>query len=312
MKLDLPEGREFNLSPSVLGGIVALILLIAGVFTSVYQVNTDEQAVVLRFGKMVAIKDSGLHLKLPYGIEHVEKVAASRLDVEEFGYRERAPSRDIPEENLMLTGDLNLVRAGWNVQYTRSNPEDYLFNVRDPEVTLRDIAQSVMREVMGDNASILILTTARGQIQQSLRELIQASCDNFEMGIHVNEVNLMFVEPPTQVRSAFDDLNKAEQDAVRFFEEASREYQSQIPQARGLAERIVLEAQGFRQERINSALGEARRFEAMLKEYRLAPEVTRYRLYLETIEKQFPQLKEIVVVDEELKSVLPLLNIREK
>src|SRR5690606_8693539 len=125
---DLPEGREFTLSPAVLGGIIVLVLLLVGVVTSVYQVNTNEQAVILRFGKKVAIKDAGLHFKFPYGVDRRILVPVKRVDMEEFGTRS-VHNRDIPDESLMLTGDLNLVRAAWDVQYTRENPEDYLFNV---------------------------------------------------------------------------------------------------------------------------------------------------------------------------------------
>jgi membrane protease subunit HflK len=311
MKLDLPEGREFTLSPSVLFGVIVLVLLLVGVITSVYQVNTNEQAVILRFGKCIGVKGSGLHFKLPFGIDRRILVAVKRVDIEEFGIRS-GRNREVPEESLMLTGDLNLVRAAWDVQYTRENPEEYLFNVDEPEVTLRDISQSVMREMMGDNASIPILTTGRTEIQRGLREKIQAACTAFNMGIRIDQVNLRFVAPPEPVSKAFNDLNRAEQDAARAFEEASKEYQAAVPLARGSADRAIFEAEGFRQERINSALGEAKRFQEMLKEYRLAPEVTRYRLYLETIERRFPELKEIVIIDEDLKSVLPLLKIKDQ
>jgi membrane protease subunit HflK len=211
----------------------------------------------------------------------------------------------------MLTGDLNIVLAGWDVQFSRENPEQFLFNVKDPIATLRDISQSVMREIMGDRASIPILTVGRAEIQERVRKLIQAQADQFEMGLRINEVNLIFVSPPAQVQAAFNDLNKAEQDAVRFYEEASREYQEKVPRAKGQAERVVLEAEGFLESRVNRSEGDAGRFLEMLRAYRESPEVTRQRLYLETLEEQFPQVGEVWVVDEELEGLLPLLNLNQ-
>lgn len=291
-------------------GLVIVLLLFGG--SIVYQVDAEEEAVVLRFGRHIDTVGPGLHFKLPYPVDVVYKVPTRLVDVQEFGYRSRAGGRSsaYEDESSMLTGDLNIVLAGFDVQFSRENPSEYLFNVKDPEETLRDISQSVMREIMGDRASIPILTIGRAEIQVRARELIQDYIDRFAMGIRINEVNLIFVSPPDQVRAAFNDLNKAEQDAVRFLEEASREYQSRVPRARGQAERMVLEAEGFRERRVRTARGEADRFLQMLETYRLSPEVTATRLYLEKLETQLPELREVIVVDEDLTSVLPLLNLK--
>lgn len=296
--------------------IIPLIVIVLGLiaFTSINQVDADEEGVLLRFGKKVKTVGPGLHFHLPYPIDQMLKVKTRRVDVQEFGYRSsasggRISERGYEDESTMLTGDLNIVQAGWDVQFSRENPDDFLFNVKDPIATLRDIAQSVMREIMGDRASIPILTVGRAEIQERVRKLIQTQADQFGMGLRINEVNLIFVSPPTEVQAAFNDLNKAEQDAVRFFEEASRVYQERVPRAKGQAERVVLEAEGFLESRVNRSEGDAGRFLEMLRAYSEAPEVTRERLYLETMEGRLPELGDVWVVDEQLKGVLPLLNL---
>nr|WP_281388051.1 FtsH protease activity modulator HflK [Puniceicoccus vermicola] len=283
--------------------------------TSFHQVDADEEGVLLRFGKQVKTVGPGLQFHLPYPIDKMVKVKTRRVDVQEFGYRSgpggRITESGYDDESSMLTGDLNIVLAGWDVQFSRENPEQFLFNVKDPIATLRDISQSVMREIMGDRASIPILTIGRAEIQERVRKLIQAQADQFKMGLRINEVNLIFVSPPAQVQAAFNDLNKAEQDAVRFYEEASREYQENVPRAQGQAERIVLESEGFLESRVNRAEGDADRFLEMLRAYEESPEVTRQRLYLETLEKRLPEVGEVWIVDEDMKGVLPLLNLNE-
>lgn len=298
---------------AILGVAVVLFLVFFG-SSMVYQVDTEEEGVVLRFGKHVKTVSPGLHFKLPTPVDEVIKVPTRVVDVLTIGFRgenQRGRTGNPGEESSMLTGDLNIVLAGFDVQFSRVNPEDFLFNVKDPVDTLKDISQSVMREIMGDRASIPILTVGRSEIQARSRTVIQKTVDQFGMGIMINEVNLTFVSPPQQVREAFNDLNKAEQDAVRFLEEANREYQKNVPKARGQAERMVLEAEGFKERRVRTARGDADRFTNVLEAYRSAPEVTRQRLYLETLEKRIPELGEVIVVDEDLSGILPLLNLKE-
>lgn len=312
MKIEV-EGKIVEVPLRPIGAIVAAVALVLAALSLFYQVAPAEEALVLRFGRHVKTAPPGLHLKLPFGIDQVHKVPTRIVDVEAFGYRDRVRGQAAAgyrDENSMLTGDLNIVLAGWDVQFSREHPRDFVFNVQDPINTLRDISQSVMREVMGDRASILILTVGRSEIQQRVRELIQQQCNQFGMGIRINEVNLLFVDPPSAVINAFNDLNKAEQDAVRFYEEASREYQERVPRARGEAQRLILEAEGFRQRRVNVARGEAGRFTDMLTAYRQSPDVTRKRLYLEAMEQRIPALREVLVVDGDLPSMLPHLNLR--
>ncbi len=312
MRIQLPNQQEVDIPILRYLWIPILFLVIFLGGSMVYQVEAEEEGVLLRFGKHVETVGPGLHFKLFYPVDQIYKVPSRIVDVQQFGYRSRGTRReaDYAEESSMLTGDLNIVLAGFDVQFSREDPAHYLFNVKDPVDTLRDISQSVMREIMGDRASIPILTIGRTEIQMRARELIQDYVNRFAMGLRINEVNLIFTSPPDQVRAAFNDLNKAEQDAVRFVEEASREYQERVPRARGQAERMVLEAQGFQERRVRTARGDADRFISMLESYELAPEITRTRLYLENLERHAPNLKEILVVDEDLQSVLPLLNLQ--
>lgn len=298
------EGKVIEIPvKSIVAGLVA-VLLVFSALSMFYQIAPEQEGLLLRFGRHVKTAPPGLHFKLPFGVDRVIKVPTRIVDVQQFG------ERRTQEEHSMLTGDLNMVLAGWDVQFSREDPARFIFEVEDPINTLRDIAQSVMREIMGDRASILILTVGRAEIQQRARELIQQQADQFRMGIRVNEVNLLFVDPPRPVLDAFNDLNRAEQDAVRFFEEASRQYQERVPRARGEAQRVVLEAEGFRQRRVNVARGEAQRFTDMLVAYHESPEVTRRRLYLEALEQRLPQLKEVIILDADREGILPHLNMR--
>jgi modulator of FtsH protease HflK len=311
MKIDLPNDREIEFPGAAIGWLVGAIVVLAGVLTTFYQIDNQQEGVVLRLGRYIDTSAPGLHTKMPFGIDRVYKVQTGVSSTEEFGYRSNERG-DFSDENLMLTGDLNIVRAAWSVQFTRSDPQNYLFHVEDPVDTLRDISQSVMREVMGDRASIPVLTVGRGEIQQRVREMIQEYCDQFQMGIRIDVVNLQFVSPPQEVVPAFDDLNKAEQDASRIFEEAAREYQERVPMAQGQAQRTILEAEGFAQRRVNVSRGEAARFVSMLEAYESAPDVTRSRLYLETMEEVLPRMQDIMIIDREIDSLLPHLNVRER
>ena len=311
------EGKTvtIRLWPALIVAALALVFLVAA--SAVYQVAPEQEALVLRFGRHVKTKGPGLKMRLPLGIDRVIKVPTRMVDVVSFGDQSarggvRTGARDgYATESSMLTGDLNMVRVGWDVQFSRENPTDFVFNVQEPIPTLRDISQSVMREVMGDRASILILTVGRSEVQRRVRELIQAQCRQFGMGLHINEVNLLFVDPPPPVLGAFNDLNKAEQDATRFFEEAAKVYQDRVPRARGEAQRMILEAEGFRERRVNLARGEAQRFVDTLNAYRLSPEVTRQRFFLETMEARLPHAREVIVVDPAVRSLLPHLNVRD-
>jgi modulator of FtsH protease HflK len=319
------EGEDSSTPPpgKVLaqGLIVAAILLVAwGAFTSVYTVQPEERAVIKRFGEVVGISDPGLHFRLPFGIDQVQHVATERVLKQEFGFRTvdergRDPARtryvDKPfeDESLMLTGDLNMIDLEWVVQYRINDPIRFLYQVREPEPTLRDISESVMRRVVGNRLGSDVLTVGRVAIQQESRDEIQSIMDGYNSGIHIITVELQDVVPPPAVQPAFNEVNEARQERERMINEAQLRANQEIPRARGNALRVVAEAEGYATERVNRALGESVRFSAVLEEYQRAPEVTRARLYLETLNDVLPRVGKILVVQDEQMGPLPLLNL---
>jgi modulator of FtsH protease HflK len=306
-----PTGRQI-----AIGVVVALAVLAA--FTSFYTVQPEERAVVKRFGAVYGITDPGLHFKLPFGIDSVQKVATERVLKQEFGFRTvdssgpertRFSEQDFLDESLMLTGDLNIIRVEWVVQYRIADPIKYLYGMREPVRTLRDLSESVMRRVVGNRIGSEVLTIGRVEIANDAREEIQDAMRRYDNGLHIITVELQDVVPPQRVQPAFNEVNEARQELERMINEANRELNQTIPRAQGTANRVIAEAEGYAIERVNRALGEAARFSAVLAEYRNAPEVTRSRLYLETLHEALPRVGSVVVMQEG--QVLPLLNLRE-
>lgn len=305
-------------TPRQLGlGILALLLL-AAAYTSVYTVQPEERAVIKRFGAVIGITDPGLHFKLPFGIDTVQKVATERVLKQEFGFRtldtqgerSRFADRDFLDESLMLSGDLNIIQVEWVVQYRISDPIKYLYAMREPAQTLRDLSESVMRRVVGNRIGSDVLTTARVEISNDARDEIQDAMDRFDNGLHIITVELQDVVPPARVQPAFNEVNEARQELERMINDANRQVNEQIPRAQGTAQRIIAEAEGYATERVNRALGETARFKAVLAEYRNAPEVTRSRLYIETLRDVLPRIGSVVVLQEG--QVLPLLNMDQR
>ncbi len=297
--------------------VVALVLV--GLFTSYYTVQPEEQAVVKRFGAVVAIREPGLHFKLPFGIDRAYTVPTARVLKEEFGFRtagmgqrtQYRKDRSLLDESLMLTGDLKVIDVEWVVQYRISDPSLYLHKARDPRKTLRDISEAVMRRIVGNNLGSDVLTEKRVQVAMQARDELQEILDSFNLGIRISTIELQDVTPPEPVKPAFNEVNQAEQERERLINEAEKRRNQVIPRAEGQARQIVAQAEGYAAERVNRALGEAARFSAILAEYRNAPEVTRQRLYLEMIDKVLPQLGRIYVMDEGGMAPLPLLNLSE-
>lgn len=302
----------------VIAFVVALSLWAA--YSSVYTVQPEEQAVVKRFGSVFAISDPGLHLRLPFGIDTVQLVATERVLKEEFGFRTEATSatsasrfaaQQFPDESLMLTGDLNIIQVEWVVQYRISDPVKYLYSMREPLRTLRDLAESVMRRVVGNRIGSDVLTIGRVEIASTAREEIQSAMDQYDNGIRVMTVELQDVVPPPQVQPAFNEVNEARQELERMINEATRQANEAIPRAEGTAKRINSQAEGYATERVNRALGESGRFTAVLLEYGEVPAVTRSRLYLEALSDALPRIGSVVVVQDGQMSPLPLLNLRD-
>lgn len=296
---------------------IGALLLAWGVMSSFYTVQPEERAVIKRFGRVYGIADPGLHFKLPFGVDHVQIVATERVLKEEFGFRtessfgERSQFAvgDRPDESLMLTGDLNIIQVEWVVQYRISDPVMFLYGMREPVQTLRDISESVMRRVVGNRIGSDALTVGRVEIANTARDEIQEAMDRYENGIRVLTVVLQDVVPPLRVQPAFNDVNEARQELERMVNEATRQANAEIPRAEGTAKRTISEAEGYATERVNRALGEAARFNAVLAEYRNAPDVTRSRLYLETLNQVIPQIGSVVVVHDGQIPPLPLLNL---
>lgn len=303
--------------PIVVAGIVVLIVA-AGALTMIYTVQPEERAVVKRFGAVIKTTDPGLHFKLPFGIDHVQRVATERVLKEEFGFRTvtageptRYAERSFPDESLMLSGDLNIIDVEWVVQYRIGDPIRFLYRMREPTRTLRDISESVMRRVVGNHLGSEILTVARVKIANIARDEIQAAMELYETGVHIVTVELQNVVPPRAVQPAFNEVNESRQERERMINEATKQANEVIPRAKGEANRIIAEAQGYAAERTNQALGEAARFRSILTEYQAVPEVTRRRMYLETLSEVLPQIGSVLVIQEGQGTPLPLLHLRE-
>jgi membrane protease subunit HflK len=309
-----PGSRDFiarNVKLVVLG-IFALILL----FSAFFQIDPEEEGVIVRFGKYVRTVDPGLNVKIPL-IERVYKVPVERQQKLEFGFRtvkagvQSTYSRDnFKDESLMLTGDLNLADVEWVVQYRVDNPYNYLFKVRHPEKTLRDISESVVRQVVGDRTVNEVLTVGRTEVASTVQVIIQELCQEYSLGLRIDQVVLQDVNPPDPVKAAFNEVNEAQQEKETLINRARSEYNKVIPRAEGEAEETIQKAEGYATERVNRAMGEAKRFEDLYAEYVKAPEVTRRRIYLETMEEVIPLLGNKIITDEKGNNVLPLLQMQ--
>jgi membrane protease subunit HflK len=315
-EIKIPKIQFPRLPGGVLrGAVVALILLIVAV-TSFYTVDPEEIGVVLRLGRFVRTTDPGLHVKLPFAIETVTKVPIQRQLKEEFGFqtvsagvRSQFSVRGREAEANMLTGDLNAAVVEWVVQYRIVDPYKYLFRVRNVRETFRSMSEAVMRGVVGDRTVNEVLTVGRQEIADLVEQNLQMLCDQYETGIKVDQVVLQDVNPPDPVKPSFNEVNEAQQEKEKLINQAQSEYNKVIPRARGEAQQTIQEAEGYALNRLNTARGDSARFVAVFNEYQNAPEVTRKRIYLETMNAILPNVQHKVIVDQDLKSVLPLLNL---
>lgn len=296
----------------ILAGILALVIL----FTTVYTVGPEEVGVIVRFGKYERTVSPGLNFKLPLGIESVSKIPVERQLKQEFGFRTvslgartQYSRDDHTDESLMLTGDLNLADVEWVVQYRISDPYLYLFKVRNAEKTLRDMSESVVRKVVGDRTVNEVLTVGRMEIALRVEQLLQELCDEYENGIKIDQVVLQDVNPPDPVKPSFNAVNEAQQQRETLINQGQSEYNRVIPRARGEAQQLLQQAEAYSLSRVNLARGEAARFNALFTEYVKAPEVTKQRIYLETMAEIMPRIRNKVVVDENGTNLLPLLNL---
>jgi membrane protease subunit HflK len=292
-------------------GMLVLIALVV-LMNIAFQIKPEEVGLVLRFGRNVRTTEPGLHFKLPF-VEQVLRVPVQRQLKEEFGFRTAAAgittrfsTADFSGESVMLTGDLNVAVVEWVVQYRVTDPYKYLFKVRGLTDTFRSMSQAVMREVVGDRTVTEVLTVGRQEIATTSERLLQEMVNQYEMGIVIEQIVLQDVTPPDPVKPSWDEVNQAQQQRDRLINEARAEYNKVVPRARGEAEQAVLQAEGYALERVNSAQGDATRFKAVFEAYRRAPEVTRRRLYLETMQRVLPALGGKVFMDKGTATVIPL------
>ncbi len=314
-----PPGARPPSIPAPLVGIIFVAgLVIWAALSSFYTVQPEQRAVVKRFGEVIKVSDPGLHFKLPFGVDQVQFVATERVLKQEFGFRTESvgertqyASADYPDESLMLSGDLNIIDVEWVVQYRIGDPMLFLYSMRDPTGTLRDISESVMRRAVGNRLGSEVLTTARVEISNIVRDEIQDAMKLYETGIQVVTVELQDVVPPQAVQPAFNEVNEARQERERMINEATKRANQEIPRAMGNANRVISQAEGYATERVNQARGETARFSSILVEYRNAPEVTRSRMYLEALNAVLPNIGSVLVVQKGQMPPVPLLNLRD-
>ena len=308
-KSSFGQGRHPKGLAVVFTIIGALILLVAA-GTSFYTVEPEEEAVIIRFGRYVSTEPPGLHFKLPFGMDKVIKVPTKRVLQQEFGFRLQeqgfSGKTTYNQESLTLTGDLNVADVEWIVQYKIIQPQKYIFNVRDGIKNIRDVSQSIMRRVVGDRLVSDVLTVGRIEIAIEAEKYTQEVLDRYDMGVRIVAIKLQDINPPESVKPAFNEVNEAKQEQEKVINQAEEEYNKVIPEARGKAEQTIRNAQGYATAQVNMAQGDANRFTARLKAYKNAPQVTRTRLYLETMEELYGRFKELTIVDDKIKGILPV------
>lgn len=312
---DLNDFRPPSVPRNLFRYGIPLVLIILFLSSSFFTVAPEEVGVILRFGEFTREVQPGLNFKWPMGIETVYKVPVRTQLKEEFGFetleagvRSRFSDRNFEDVSLMLSGDLNIAEVEWIVQYRIKDPYKYLFRVRNARQTFRDINEAIMREVVGDRTNNEVLNI-RAEVEATVKSKMQELVEQYELGFEVEQVQLQSVTPPDPVKPAFNEVNEAEQEKEKLINQAQGEYNKIIPKARGEAARTIEEARGYALERVNNAKGDAARFNALFSEYRKAKEVTRQRLYLETLEKVLQRVGKKVITDETGTGVLPLLDL---
>jgi membrane protease subunit HflK len=316
LNFNLPSAGQ--IATIVIGALIG-VLLIAVLLTSSYTVGAESEGMVRRFGKFFKTVEPGLHFKLPLGIDAVTVLPIRRQLKLEFGFSTTdnttnpiQSSQDPDEEKSMVTGDLNAALVEWVVQYRIEDPRQYLFDVRNPEGTLRDLSEAAMREVVGDRTVDELITIGRQDIEIEALARMQELSKRYHLGIRVDQVQLKNVNPPSQVQASFNEVNKAQQDRENAINIANGEYNKVVPKAKGEADQTIRAAEGYRFKRVNEAEGDVAAFSAVLQQYVKAPEITRMRLYLETMGEILPQTGQKIIVDESLRQLLPILPLSTK
>src|SRR6202171_5795728 len=311
--LQMPQMPRIPVRPLI--GFAIVILLIVLAWTSYYTVQAESEGVVLRFGRFLKTVEPGLHFKLPFGIDQVTVLPTRRQLKLEFGFvtpgytNPDQAGNDQREEESMVTGDLNAALVEWVVQYRIDDPKQYLFDVRNPAQTLRDLSEAAMREVIGDRTVDEVITIGRQDIEVSALARMQELAKRYMLGVRVDQVQLKTVNPPAEVQASFNEVNKAQQDRENAINIANGDYNEAVPRARGQADQTIRGAEGYRFKRVNEAEGDVASFNAMLEQYIKAPEITRTRLYLETMGDVLPYMGPKIIIDDSMKQLLPILPL---
>ena len=318
---DLLRRSQDKLKQVMLGGglsgsftflLAVAIGAIAAFYAFTFRVDPDELGIVMQFGKPVRSEPPGLHVRLPYPIEEVRLPKVTRQNIIEVGMRSSQESRGVlraPEESLMLTGDENIVDIHFVVFWRIQDAMKYLFNIQRPEVTVKEVAESAMRDIVGQSNIQPLLTSARQETEQAVQKLMQNVLDSYGAGISIDQVQLQKVDPPTQVIDAFRDVQAARADKERLQNEAGAYANRVIPEARGEAERILQSARAYKEQTVAEATGQTARFLKVYEEYKKAPEVTRKRMYLETMERVLGSSDKIILDSKGGQGVLPFLSL---
>src|ERR1700731_3850634 len=316
----MPRDRKRKL-PSFgwIAAIFVALLIVTGLLMSYYTVGPESQGVVRRFGKYLQTVDPGLHFKVAFGVDVVTVLPTRRQLKLEFGFATPGyvtnpiqAGQEPDEERSMVTGDLNAALVEWVVQYRIEDPSQYLFDVRNPGETLRDLSEAAMREVVGDRTVDELITIGRQDIEIEALARMQELSKRYHLGIRVDQVQLKNVNPPSQVQASFNEVNKAQQDRENAINIANGEYNKVVPRAKGKADETIRAAEGYRFKRVNEAEGDVAAFTSVLEQYIKAPDITRTRLYLETMGDVLPETGPKIIVDESLRQLLPILPLSTK
>lgn len=312
------QGKNYNELSKWFPFIIVAFLLSGTLLTSFYSIEPDEVGIIRRMGKFYQKTNPGLHWKIPFNIDQLNKVKVTKVYKLEFGIRTlksgvktQYSTKSYLDESLMLTGDLNVLDVRWIVQFKINDPVQFLFNIRNPEKTVRDVAESVMRMMVGDSSVNEVLTTRKSDINKNVQTKMQEILDLYKSGIQIRKVELQVVNPPDEVKPSFNAVNEAKQEKEKVINESWEAYNKVIPKARGEAEKTLREAEGYALSRINRAKGDAKKFSALWGAYKISKEVTRKRLYLETMEDVLPKTGKIYILDPEGNNVFPLLKLNE-
>lgn len=314
--IQVPNIHPFFQKPGTWLFLIVFIILFFSAMSSFYTVGPDEEAVVIRLGKYHESAQPGLHFKLTLGIDSVYLIQTTKIHQLEFGFRTvstaqrrtRYAQKGFDDESLMLTGDLNVADVEWVVQYKISDPFKYLFKTAEPIQNLRDISESIMRRVVGDQLVTDVITIKRREVADEAKELMQKTVDKYDFGVFIVSVKLQDVNPPEIVKPSFNELNAAKQEQEKLINEAEERYNKVIPEARGKALKVISKAEGYAAALVNRSKGDAQKFKEIAKEYKRSPKVTKRRLYLETMENVLKKVERIEIVDPDIKGLLPIYN----